>query len=119
MISKELIEENKKKLLAEQKRIKTVLEREDIKDGPGEFPGEFKPKFDELGNEEGENASEVENFGNQLAVTEQLESQLKKIEWALARIENGTYGICAEGDEIEEERLRALPSAETCIKHAL
>jgi hypothetical protein len=44
----------------------------------------MKPKFDELGNEEGENASEVENFGNQLAVTEELESQLKKIEWALA-----------------------------------
>jgi RNA polymerase-binding transcription factor DksA len=118
MISKELIEENKKKLLAEQKRIKSILDHEDIKDGKGEFPGDYKPKFDELGNEEGENASEVENFGNQLAITEELESQLKKIEWALGRIENGTYGQCSEGDEIEEERLRALPTAETCIKHA-
>jgi len=118
MISQELKEENKKKLLAEQKRIQTVLNHEDTKDGKGEFPGDYKPKFDELGNEDGENASEVENFGNQLAVTEELESQLKKIEWALARIENGTYGVCSEGDEIEEERLRALPTAETCIKHA-
>lgn len=116
MISKELIEENKQKLLAEQKRILTVLKREDVSDK--EFPGGMKPKYDELGNEDGENASEVENFGNQLAVTEELESQLKKIEWALARIDDGTYGKCAEGDEIEEDRLRALPTAETCLKHA-
>ncbi len=118
MISKELIEENKKRLLEEQKRLQKVLNHEDIKDGKGEFPGDYKPKYDELGNEEGDNASEVENFSNQLGVTEDLESQLKKIEWALARIENGTYGVCAEGDEIEEDRLRALPTAETCIKHA-
>lgn len=118
MISQELIAENKKRLLAEQKRIKAVLNHEDEKDGKGEFPGDYKPKFDELGNEEGENASEVENFGNQLAVTEELESHLKKVEWALARIEDGTYGKCSEGDDIEEDRLRALPTAETCMKHA-
>ncbi|HEX5429997.1 MAG TPA: hypothetical protein VFX17_02895 [Patescibacteria group bacterium] len=118
MISKELIEENKQKLLAEQKQIRAVLNREDIKDGKGEFPGDYKPKYDELGNEEGDNASEVENFSNQLGVTESLESKLKKVEWALARIENGTYGVCAEGDEIEEDRLRALPTAETCVRHA-
>jgi DnaK suppressor protein len=118
MISKELIEESKTKLLDEQKRIKTVLGHEDIKDGAGEFPGEYKPKFDELGNEEGENASEVENFGNQLGVTESLEEQLKNIEAALERITNGTYGTCAEGDEIEEARLRANPAATTCINHA-
>jgi RNA polymerase-binding transcription factor DksA len=117
-MNKQLIEENKKKLLDEQKRIKTILGNEDIVDGKGQFPGDYKPKYDELGSEEGENASEVENFGNQLAVTEDLETQLKKIDWALARIENGTYGVCSEGDEIEEDRLRALPTAETCIKHA-
>ncbi|MBX4205172.1 MAG: hypothetical protein KW788_03245 [Candidatus Doudnabacteria bacterium] len=118
MISKELLEENKKKLLDEQKRIKTVLGHEDIKDGSGEFPGEYKPKYDELGNEEGENASEVENFGNQLSVTENLEEQLIRVESALAKMENGTYGICAQGDEIEEGRLRANPTAETCMNHA-
>jgi RNA polymerase-binding transcription factor DksA len=118
MPSQELIEENKKKLLDEQKRIKTVLGHEDIKDGSGEFPGEYKPKFDELGNEEGENASEVENFGNQLGVTENLEERLKQIENALSKIDDGTYGTCIEGDEIEEERLRANPAAETCIQHA-
>jgi RNA polymerase-binding transcription factor DksA len=105
-------------LLEQQKRIRAVLGREDVHDGKGEFPGEFKPKFDELGNEEGENASEVENFSNQLGVTEDLEARLTSVEAALMRIENGTYGKCKEGDEIEEERLRALPDADTCLKHA-
>jgi len=117
-MNQQLAEENKKKLLEEQKRIKQVLGHEDTKDGKGEFPGEYKPKYDELGNEEGENASEVENFGNQLGVTESLEAQLTKVEQALVRIENGTYGQCAMGDEIEEERLRAFPAADTCMKHA-
>ncbi len=118
MISKDLIEENKRKLLEEQKRIKTVLDHGDIKDGSGEFPGDYKPKYDEMGREDGENASEVENFQNQLSVTHDLELKLKKIESALARIEDGSYGKCAMGDEIEEARLKAEPSAETCIKHA-
>ena len=116
MISKELVEENKKKLLDERRRIKVVLKHEDIADP--EFPGGFKPRFDEVGSEEGENASEVENFATNLALAEDLEMQLKKIESALARIENGSYGLCAMGDEIEEQRLRALPEADTCIKHA-
>src|ERR1051325_1983530 len=104
MIAKQLIEENKKKLLAEQKRVRRILGREDIKDGLGEFPGDYKPRFDELGSEDGENASEVENFGNQLGVTEKLEERLKKIEAALLRIEEGTYGVDANGQEIDEAR---------------
>lgn len=118
MISKELIDENKKKLETERVRLKTVLGHEDIKDGAGEFPGEYKPKYDELGNEEGENASEVENFGNQLGVTGNLEERLSKVEAALAKIADGTYGQCVEGDEIDENRLRANPAADTCIQHA-
>ncbi len=118
MITKELIEENKHKLLAERKRLKTILNHEDIKDGAGEFPGEYKPKFDELGSEDGENASEVENFQNQLSITSDLEAKLTKVEAALSRIENGTYGMCVAGDEIDEARLRVEPSADTCINHA-
>jgi RNA polymerase-binding transcription factor DksA len=118
MISQELIEENKNKLLAEKKRLREILNHEDIKDGKGEFPGEYKPKFDELGSEDGDNASEVENFGNQLGVTLGLEAKLTKIENALKKISDGTYGTCLMGDEIDEARLRVEPSADTCIEHA-
>ncbi|MBI2189867.1 MAG: TraR/DksA C4-type zinc finger protein [Acidobacteria bacterium] len=40
---------------------------------------------------------------------------LRKIDEALERLENGTYGCCYEcGEEIAERRLRALPFAVRC-----
>ena len=118
-MNQQLVEENKVKLEAERARLRGVLGRKDTEDGDGEFPGEFKPKFDEVGREEGENASEVENFANELGETNVLEEKLTKIEAALKRIEAGTYGVCTGGDEIEEDRLRAIPEAETCITHSV
>lgn len=106
-----LIEENKTKLEAERTRLRTILGHEATPDGDGEFPGEFKPKFDELGHEDGENASEVENFANDLGVTNALEEKLKNVERALQRIEEGKYGFNDDGTEIDEARLRALPEA--------
>lgn len=106
-----LIEENKAKLEAERIRLREILGHGSIVDGDGAFPGEFKPKFDELGSEEGENASEVENFANDLGVTNVLEEKLKNVENALKRIEEGKYGVNDDGTEIDEARLRALPEA--------
>jgi RNA polymerase-binding transcription factor DksA len=113
-----LIQENKARLQSERDRIRGILGRFDQADGSGEFPGEFKPKFQEVGREEGENASEVEQYANDLGETNILEDRLKNIEAALVRIADGTYGKCKEGDDIEEERLRAIPEADTCMKHS-
>jgi len=44
---------------------------------------------------------------------------LKEIDQALARMEDGTYGLCSVcGQPIPEERLEALPQAMTCKEHA-
>ncbi|OGE88397.1 MAG: hypothetical protein A3J07_01215 [Candidatus Doudnabacteria bacterium RIFCSPLOWO2_02_FULL_49_13] len=116
-MNKQLLEENKAKLLAEQKKLKQLLGHESTADS--EFPGGYKPKFDEAGSEQTENASEIEQFGNDLAVTEDLSGRLHQVSAALARIENGSYGKCmVGGDEIGEDRLRAEPAAETCINHS-
>ena len=41
------------------------------------------------------------------------------VENALGRIENGTYGECEVcGEQIEEQRLEALPYATLCMEHA-
>ena len=41
---------------------------------------------------------------------------LKKIDQALKKIENSTYGLCEECDcEITEQRLKARPTATLCI----
>ena len=51
----------------------------------------------------------------EFALIQMKSETLHKIEEALARLEEGTYGNCFEcGDEISEPRLRALPFAVRC-----
>ena len=52
----------------------------------------------------------------ELALMEMKSETLAKIDDALRRVEEGTYGTCAEcGSEITEARLRAVPFATLCI----
>lgn len=47
---------------------------------------------------------------------DRAEGRLRLIDQALARVDNGTYGICADcGDEIGLERLKILPFAVRCV----
>jgi DnaK suppressor protein len=51
----------------------------------------------------------------ELALIQMKAETLQKIEEALHRLEEGTFGYCFEcGDEISERRLRALPFAVRC-----
>ena len=51
----------------------------------------------------------------EFALIQMKSETLHKIEEALSRLEEGTYGNCFEcGDEISERRLRALPFAVRC-----
>jgi DnaK suppressor protein len=51
----------------------------------------------------------------ELALIQMKAETLNKVDDALARLEQGTYGNCFEcGDEIAEKRLRALPFAVRC-----
>jgi DnaK suppressor protein len=53
------------------------------------------------------------------ALIEQAERHLVEIDAALERIDDGSYGRCEVcGDAIPDERLRARPTARTCITHA-
>lgn len=63
-----------------------------------------------------ERAIEIEND----AVLEGLDAssrlELEAIRSALARLEDGTYGICSTcGKPIGERRLKAVPTATTCL----
>ena len=112
-MNESLIQENKKKLLAEKERIVSILQKAGTKEGLGEFPGDYKPSFPDIGNKDDENAAEVTQFETSLALTKNLEEKLKKVKAALARIEAGTYGKDAEGKDIPEDRLRVVPEAES------
>lgn len=63
-------------------------------------------------------ADKIEEFGNNQAITRDLEIRLLEVKQALERIENGTYGICeVSGEPIETDRLGANPAATTCKSH--
>jgi DnaK suppressor protein len=50
------------------------------------------------------------------SLIERSEDRLRLIEQALTRVENGTYGTCAEcGEDIPTDRLKALPFAMLCV----
>lgn len=63
-------------------------------------------------------ADKFEDFEEREATNLNLETRLKDITDALAKIAAGTYGVCeVSGEPIEEDRLEANPSARTCKKH--
>ena len=66
-----------------------------------------------------DNADIVEDFEEKIAVLKVLEERYAQVGKALAAIEDGSYGTCTKGGEkIREERLKANPSATTCMEHA-
>ncbi|KKQ44734.1 MAG: hypothetical protein US63_C0024G0006 [Candidatus Moranbacteria bacterium GW2011_GWC2_37_8] len=113
IIQPEILKELKEKLLAEKNRVKEELGRIAK---PNKTEGDYTTSFSEIGTDEDENASEVEEYTANLALEANLEKQLKEITEALERIENGTYGKCENcAKDISIERLRAYPAAKTCL----
>jgi len=48
-----------------------------------------------------------------------LSEQLIEVEHALAKLDDGTYGVCeASGEPIPLPRLEAMPATRFCIDHA-
>ena len=103
------LQEEKEKL---QKEIHEIAKE----DSGGRLPGKHEVRMEDVGSEEGENASEVETYERRLAIQKNLDDQLSRVEVALERIDDGTYGSCAKcKKEIAEKRLDAYPAATTCI----
>ena len=63
--------------------------------------------------QERENDEVVDAIGNETA------QSIRGIQAALARIDDGTYGVCSRcGEDIGEARLRAVPEATRCVNCA-
>ncbi|MBV2169864.1 MAG: TraR/DksA family transcriptional regulator [Bdellovibrio sp.] len=74
---------------------------------------------EEKGGDEGDQTVRVLAEQEFLSMHERLRSQLMEIESALARIESGAFGYCEETEEeIEPERLRAIPWTRLSIEGA-
>ena len=67
--------------------------------------------------DDSEVADKLEEMEENSGIMSKLESQLVEVNAALARIENGTYGLDEKtGKPIEIERLEANPSARFSLK---
>lgn len=82
---------------------------------------EAREKLDlgEKGGDEADQTMRLLAEQEMLNLNDRLRSQLYEIESALGRIENGSFGMCEETEEIiEVERLRAIPWTRLSIEGA-
>jgi DnaK suppressor protein len=113
-IDPKTLEELKQALLKEKEELEKNLAR--IARPINKERGDYETSFNKLGDDQDENATEVEEYSDNLPIEEALENKLQDILAALSEMENETYGICKNcQQEISIERLRANPSARTCI----
>ena len=106
-MEKKKIEKLSKQLLEQQERLLALVERTKKhlyrRDEP--YSADFA-----------EQAVEVENNEVVERLDEDAKIDLANIKKALARIEDGSYGICVEcSNNISEARLDAIPQADRCI----
>jgi DnaK suppressor protein len=100
---KRILEERRREILSEvHGRMRDVRS-----EGP---TGNVQGVLDAVESSEADIQEDIE-----FALIQMKAETLSKIDEALGRLEEGTYGYCFEcGDEISERRLRALPFAVRC-----
>jgi RNA polymerase-binding protein DksA len=103
-------------LLAERGRVEAAIEYLHA-----ETPGSLEDETEEIGgvdNHLAESASPTLDREIDYTLEENAEQVLLRIDRALGRMDEGTYGKCETcGREIPVERLEARPWATLCIDH--
>ncbi len=100
-----------KRILEERRREILSEVHEKMRDVRSEGPtGNVQGVLDAVESSEADIQEDIE-----FALIQMKAETLQKIDEALGRLEEGTYGYCFEcGEEISERRLRALPFAVRC-----
>lgn len=108
-LSDKIIQECRKKLLRLRQDILNRVKTHHI---------EFQQVDKSTGDEIDQSVAHLEEH-NFLIAQDRMKTQLVEIEFALGRIEHGTYGVCEETEEpIEIERLLAVPWTRLSIEGA-
>lgn len=98
--------------------MKTVLQRrqEELVERRERIARHTRHRDEPLPPDFAEQAVELENGETLVALDREVNMELREIERALRRIEDGTFGECTEcGEPIAEPRLDALPYTSMCI----
>jgi DnaK suppressor protein len=106
-MNKEQLEHFRQLLLAWKRELMEEVDRTmlHMKDDAANFP------------DPNDRATQESEFGLELRTRDRERKLLKKIDSALSRIDDGSYGYCEEtGDEIGLRRLEARPVATLCVE---
>jgi len=107
---------------AELAELRTELESEvehlkqEIRDAEQEIAGLFRDGSDGAGNDQADVGSTTLERYHELTLANNARDMLNQIEFALTRIDDGTYGVCENcGNAIGKGRLQAFPRATLCV----
>jgi len=106
-MNKDQLEHFRQLLLAWKRELMEEVDRTmlHMKDDAANFP------------DPNDRATQESEFGLELRTRDRERKLLKKIDSALSRIDDGSYGYCEEtGDEIGLRRLEARPVATLCVE---
>lgn len=114
------LDEMKSALEKERADLQTELDSVSSPDTGDHVPGDRAPEFPDLGDdnldENSASPAEVAEYSLNADVTGTLSDKLKAVDAALERIANNTFGQCAKcSNQIAEARLKANPSADSCM----
>lgn len=115
--TKKELEELRKRLIEERAELEsqlTTIEETSFAASQSDLSGEVS--FDEENADAGTFTFERER---DLSIENNVRDLMGKVDRALARMDQGRYGVCSRcGKPIEKARLKALPYVDLCIKDA-
>ncbi|TCO51891.1 TraR/DksA family transcriptional regulator [Kribbella antiqua] len=90
--------------------------QKEIRDAEQEIVGLLRDGGDGAGNDQADVGSTTLERDHEMSLANNARDMVDQIERALARIEDGTYGICEScGNAIGKGRLQAFPRATLCV----
>lgn len=114
-MDKEILKQIKNKLLSDKESIESQLAA--IASKNIRVEDDYNARFPEYGDESGENANEIADFNDNLALERNLEKILVDVNKAILNIEKKSYGKCKYcGKEIDTKRLLARPVSSSCVR---
>ncbi|MBI1754831.1 TraR/DksA C4-type zinc finger protein [Candidatus Azambacteria bacterium] len=103
------------RLLAEKENMERDLKLFATEQKPGTGAWQVKkPDFGSDAGDDEERIDEAEEYETEISLEHQFAERLRNIKAALEKMAKGTYGVCEKcGKEIEVERLKVNPEAQT------
>jgi len=111
-------DEARRRLEAERDRLTAVKSDFDVENLTEESEDENLSELSAVDQHQADVGTETFEREKDLSILEQVDAELADVEYALKRLDDGTYGTCeVDGKPIPEERLEAMPAARLCLEH--